>query len=125
MMAQIFAHRRQCLGNVSATRFCMPGKNKEPLEERVARAAEAALAAQVHVGAIDVLGRLGWLNAFALQQWRRGQIDCLERAIQTRPERIAEALKLFGDWASAKGLKPSETDYQARRPERQTLRFSA
>jgi hypothetical protein len=60
-----------------------------------------------------------------MEQWRRGQIDCLERAMQIHPARIAEALHLFGAWATAKGLKASETDYVARRPERQALRFSA
>jgi hypothetical protein len=103
----------------------MTSKNKEPLEQRVARAAEAALAAQGYAGAIDVLGGIGWLNSSTVGQWRRGQIDCLEHAIQTNPARIAEALHLLGAWATAKGLKASETNYVARRPERQTLRFSA
>jgi hypothetical protein len=103
----------------------MNPKNKEPLDQRVARAAEAALTAQGYAGVIDVLGGIGWLNASTVAQWRRGQIDCLEHAIQTNPARIAEALHLFGAWATAKGLKASETNYVARRPERQTLRFSA
>jgi hypothetical protein len=103
----------------------MTSKNKDPLEQRVGRAAEAALAAQGYAGAIDVLGGIGWLNSSTVGQWRRGQIDCLERAIQTNPARIAEALHLFGAWATAKGLKASETNYVARRPERQALRFSA
>jgi hypothetical protein len=103
----------------------MTSKNKEPLETRVVAAAEAALAAQGYAGAIDVLGGIGWLNASTVEQWRRGQIDCLEHTIQTNPARIAEALKLFRSWATAKGLQASETNYLARRPERQTLRFSA
>lgn len=103
----------------------MASKNKEPLETRVARAADAALAAQGYASAIDVLGGIGWLNHWAMEQWRRGQIDCLERGMQIHPARIAEALELFRAWATAKGLTASETDYVARRPERQTLRFSA
>jgi len=51
-----------------------------------------------------------------VQKWRRGQIDCIESAIQTNPARITEALKLFRAWATAKDLKASETDYVARRP---------
>jgi hypothetical protein len=103
----------------------MNAKNKVPLEQRVATAAEATLAAQGYVGAIDMLLGIGWLSPGTEEQWRRGQIDCLERAIQTNPARIAEALKLFQSWATEKGLKASETDYVARRPQRQTLRFSA
>ena len=103
----------------------MNPKNKEPLDQRVTRAAEAALSAQGYAGAIDVLGGIGWLNSTTVTQWRRGQLDCLERAIQTNPARIVEALKLFRAWATAKGLKASETDYVARQPQRQALRFSA
>jgi hypothetical protein len=103
----------------------MPGKNKEPLEARVVRAAEAALAAQGYAGAIDMLLGIGWLPPSVVEEWRRGQIDCLERAIQTNPARIAQALTLLRAWAAAKDLKASETDYVARRPERPTLRFSA
>jgi hypothetical protein len=102
----------------------MPRKNKEPLEQRVVRAAEAALAAQGHAGAIDVLLGIGWLPPSTVQAWRRGQIDCLEDDIQTSPARVTEALTLFRAWATAKGLQASETSYVARRPERQTLRFS-
>ena len=103
----------------------MPRKNKEPLEQRIVRAAEAALAAEGYASAIDVLLRIGWLPLSAVAEWRRGQRDCLEHAIQTNPARIAEALTLLRDWAAAKDLKASETDYVARRPERPTLRFSA
>jgi hypothetical protein len=103
----------------------MPRKNQEPLEARVARAAEAALAAQGYAGAIDVLLGIGWLPGSAVAEWRRGQRACLEDAIQTNPARIAEALTLFRAFATAKGLMASEADYVARHPQRQTLRFSA
>jgi hypothetical protein len=59
-----------------------------------------------------------------VRRWRQGQIDCLEEALQTNPSRISEAIKVFGSWASSKGLLASETDYVVRTPERQTLRFS-
>jgi hypothetical protein len=102
----------------------MASKNKDPLENRVANAAEAALAAQGYASALDVLLRIGWLAPSAMQAWRRGQIDCIEGAIQTNPARIVEALNLFRAWATAKDLTASETDYLARQPQRQTLRFS-
>jgi hypothetical protein len=102
----------------------MNPKNKVPLEQRVTTAAEKALAAQGYASATDVLLGIGWLPPSTVQAWRRGQIDCIEGAIQTNPARIVEALKLFQSWATAKDLKASETDYVARRPERQTLRFS-
>jgi hypothetical protein len=102
----------------------MSRKNKVPLPDRVARAAEAALAAQHYVSAIDVLSGLGWLDASLLEQWQRGQVGSLEQVTRSNLPRITEAMKHFRAWAGAKGLKPSETAYVARTPRRQPLRFS-
>ncbi|MGC2781278.1 MAG: hypothetical protein WA418_37140 [Bradyrhizobium sp.] len=102
----------------------MSGKNKVPLPDRVASAAEAVLARQHYVSAIDVLCGLGWLDASLLERWRRGQVGSLEQVTRSNLPRISEAMKHFRAWARAKGLKPSETAYVARRPGRQPLRFS-
>lgn len=98
--------------------------NRVPLAERVTRAAEATLAAQQFVSAIDVLVGIGWLDAQAVGRWRRGQIDCLEEVVRVDPPRIAEAMRLFQALAAARGLFPSPTEYVARMPQRQPLRFS-
>lgn len=102
----------------------MSRKNRVSLADRVTKAAEAALAAQHFVSAIDVLGGIGWLDREALERWRRGQVDCLERVVGTNLSRISEAMKLFRVWATARGLNASHTVYVARTPQRQTLRFS-
>src|SRR5690242_20058192 len=102
----------------------MDPHHRRKLEDRVIRAAEAALAAQKHVSPVDVLAGIGWLDPTALVRWQRGQVACLEEAVQTHLPRIAEAMKLFRSWAAAKQLRPSETHYVARTPARQTLRFS-
>jgi len=65
------------------------------LADRVVRAAEAALAAQGYVSPVDVLTGIGWLDLGAVERWRRGQIDCIEGAVQTSLPRILEALTLF------------------------------
>jgi hypothetical protein len=102
----------------------MSRKNRTALADRVVKAAETALAAQGYVSPIDVLVGIGWLDASTLEHWRRGQIDCLERAVQVKLPRMLEALKLFQSWAADRGLSASPTDYLARSPQRQTLRFS-
>ncbi len=102
----------------------MSRKSRGTLADRVVRAAEAALAAQDYVAPIDVLVGIGWLDPGAIQRWRQGQIDCLERTAQTNLPHLSEAMKLFRFWATGKGLLASETDYVARTPTRQTLRFS-
>ena len=102
----------------------MNRKNRRTLADRVTKAAEASLAAQHYVSAIDVLVGIGWLDPGAVKRWRQGQIDCLEGVTQTNLSRISEAMKLFRSWAAGKGLFASETHYVARTPQRQTLRFS-
>src|SRR5215813_9418983 len=102
----------------------MSPENRRRLADRVAKAAEASLAAQNYVSPVDVLVGIGWLDAGAVKRWRQGQVDYLERVVQTNLSRISEAMKLFRSWAAAKGLIPSETSYIARTPLRQTLRFS-
>jgi hypothetical protein len=102
----------------------MSRKNQVPLADRVAKAAEAALAARHFVSAIDILVGIGWLDPGAVERWRRRQIDCLEEVVRTNLPRIAEALQLFRSWATARGLFSSPTAYVDRTPRRQTLRFS-
>ncbi|HEX6118674.1 MAG TPA: hypothetical protein VFZ03_04425, partial [Dongiaceae bacterium] len=41
-----------------------------------------------------------------------------------RPERVAEAMRLLRSWAAERDLVASPTDYVARTPQRQALRFS-
>ena len=102
----------------------MTPKNRAKLTDRVSKAAETALAAQHYVSPVDVLVGIGWLDPGTVNRWRRGQIECLEAAIQTNLARISEAMKLFRAWAAAKELLASETDYVARTAQRQRLRFS-
>jgi hypothetical protein len=102
----------------------MSRKNRTPLADRVARAAEAALAAQHFVSAIDILVGIGWLDFGTVQRWRRGQIDCLEEVVQVNRLRISEAMRLFEAWSIARGLLPSPTAYVGGTPGRPTLRFS-
>jgi hypothetical protein len=102
----------------------MNPENRRKLAHRVTTAAEAALAAQKYVAPVDVLVGIGWLDGGTVKRWRQGQVEYLERVVQTNLPRISEAMKLFRSWATAKGLSPSETAYVARTPQRQTLRFS-
>jgi hypothetical protein len=98
--------------------------NRRKLEDRVTRAAEASLTAQGYVSAVDVLIGIGWLDAGAAKRWQQGQVDYLERVVQTNLSRISEAMSIFRGWAAKQGLIASETQYVARTPQRQRLRFS-
>ena len=102
----------------------MQPHNRKTLNDRVIKAAEAALASRKYVSPLDVLVGIGWLDPGTVKRWQQGQIDYLERVVRTNLPRISEAMKLFRSWAAAKGLTPSETHYVSRTPSRQTLRFS-
>jgi hypothetical protein len=100
-------------------------RNKRALlGERIVRAAEMALAIEESASPIEVFLRIGWLNTGTLKQWRQGRLDCMEDVIQASPPRVAEALEVLRSWADEKGLIPSEIDYVARSPRRESLRFS-
>src|SRR5688572_7104766 len=102
----------------------MSRKNRLPLADRVAEAAAATLADQHFVSAIDVLVGIGWLDAGAVERWRRGQVDCLEEAVGVGVLRISEAMRLLRSWATARQLSASPTAYVARTLRREALRFS-
>jgi len=87
----------------------MSRQNRVPLADRVAKAAEAALAARHFVSAIDILVGIGWLDLGTVEGWRRGQIDCLEEVVRANLPRISEALRYSGLG------RPREDCSQARR----------
>ena len=101
------------------------GDDRKRLEQRAARAAEEALAQRKLVTPIDVLTGLGWLHPVHLDPWRQRRVDNLEQLVQVGPEKIALAMEILRDWATARGLEPSEAEYPARSRAREPLRFSA
>jgi hypothetical protein len=94
------------------------------IEQRVERAAEAALAQQRYVSAIDVFLGLGWLAPTHLDEWRQGRVQCLERVVQASLPKLSTAMRVFRRWAQRRDLVPSETGYVARTRGRRALRFS-
>lgn len=89
------------------------------------RVAEDALAHHQYVSAIDVLTGMGLLAPAHFDAWRKGRIDFLERIIQGNLKKISRSMKLFHQWARAKGLRPSETRYmRSTRAGKVDLQFS-
>jgi hypothetical protein len=94
------------------------------LEDRVVQAADAALAEQGYVSALDVLLGLGWLTASHVDRWRQGRVECLEEMIQAKVGKQATAMRTLQRWVAERGLRPTETAYLARTRDRRQLRFS-
>jgi hypothetical protein len=99
-------------------------ENMKQLQQRVERAAEAALAQEKYVCPIDVLVGIGWLQQPVLDQWRQGRIPSLERGVEVNLHKVSTAMHLFRSWAIRRRLVPSETAYLARNRGGQPLRFS-
>jgi hypothetical protein len=95
------------------------------IEDRVARAAEAALADREFVAPVDVLMGVGWLQPGVVDRWRQGRVEYLEAAAQVDPSKLSAAMAAFRRWTERHGLQPSETDYVARTRDRRRLRFSS
>ena len=74
--------------------------------------------------AIDVLVGVGWLEPRRVEEWRQGRVPYLEAVVIASLGKISTAMKVFRQWAAARGLKPSETAYVARTRDRRPLRFS-
>ncbi len=99
-------------------------ERRASLEERVVGVAEAALAERSVVSPIDVLVGLGWLRPQAVDVWRQGRADDLERLAQANLHKLSAAMAVLRRWAAERGLRPSETAYVARTRDRRPLRFS-
>lgn len=100
------------------------GSERARIEQRVVRAAEAALADKHHVSAIDVLVGVGWLPQVRVDEWRQGRLRTLESGITANLSKISTAMRAFREWARRRGLQPSETGYVARTRDRRPLQFS-
>jgi hypothetical protein len=95
------------------------------IEDRVARAAEAALAEREFVAPVDVLMGVGWLQPGVVDRWRQGRVEYLEAAAQVDPSKLSAAMAAFRRWTERHGLQPSETEYVARTRDRRRLRFTS
>lgn len=100
--------------------------NQKRLRQRALQAAEEALYKKKYVSPIDVFIGMKLLQPIHVDDWRKGKIPYLERAIQGSLGKISFCMKCFRNWAKEKELKPSPTVYLARTsgPKRE-LRFSA
>jgi hypothetical protein len=96
-----------------------------PIEQRVARSAEAALQDHGYVAAVDVLVGIGWLQPVHRDRWQQGRVPYLERVVQAPSGKVSAAMRALSCWAAERGLQPSETAYLARTRDRGTLQFSA
>lgn len=82
---------------------------REHLPRVVAAAAAESVAAANGVTVLDVLGAIGWVNDRTIESWRRGEVECLEDAIDADPFDVRIVVALTRTWARANGLHGTAT----------------
>jgi hypothetical protein len=68
--------------------------HQSKLEQRVVRAAEAALSDQQFVSAVDVRVGLGWSTPRRVNEWRQGRVNYLAQAVQANLHKISSAMAI-------------------------------
>ena len=87
-------------------------------QERVVRAAEAALKRHGSVGPLELFQQMLLLQPCHFDGWRKGSehYRVLEPRIQVGPEKYRKAIGFFQEWASQRGLRTIEAAYTRRGP---------
>ncbi len=102
----------------------MNPKNQARLRRDIAAACGAAVAKNGYATAVDALLATGWLRPEKVEDWRRGRVPYLEQVTVASLPKISTAMRIFRQWATSAGLRPSETVYVSWTKDRRRLRFS-
>jgi hypothetical protein len=97
--------------------------SKTDFRRRVEAAAAEALAEQKFVTPVDVCVGLRWLAESNVKDWRRGHVDDLEHFLPVHDDRLIDLIVYLNQWAQARGLTRTETDYVSATRDRRQLRF--
>jgi hypothetical protein len=87
-------------------------------QERVERAAEAALKRSGRIGPLELFQEMGLLQAVHVESWRKGDqhYRVLQQWIQVGPEKFQKAIRHFREWVKQRGLRPIDAAHTRRGP---------
>ena len=88
----------------------MAGLQYSNFQERVERAAEAALKRSGSVGPLELFQEMGLLHPCHVESWRKGNehYPVLQPWIKAGPEKFQKAIRHFQEWVKQRGLRPIE-----------------
>jgi hypothetical protein len=94
------------------------GNQRSSFQERVERAAEAALARNGSVGPLELFQEMRLLLPCHVEGWRKGNeyYRVLQPWIQVGPEKFQKAVRHFQEWVKQRGLRPIEAAHTRRGP---------
>ncbi|KAA9149998.1 DUF2293 domain-containing protein [Amycolatopsis acidicola] len=98
--------------------------DRAKLRQRVHQTAESLLQKQKYVAPVDILVGLRWVGAATVEDWRRGRVDALTRALPVDEERVTTAFEHLREWARERGLQPDEVAYVAGTRDQRPLVFA-
>ncbi len=96
----------------------MTGPTYSNFQERVERAAEAALKRNGTVGPLELFQEMRLLQPCHVEGWRKGNehYRVLQPWIQVGPEKFEKAIRHFQAWVKQRGLRPIEAAHTRRGP---------
>ena len=96
----------------------MAGLFHSNFQERVERAAEAALKRSGTVGPLELFQEMGLLQAFHIESWRKGDehYRVLQPWIQVGPEKFQKTIGHFREWVKQRDLRAIEAAHTRRGP---------
>lgn len=96
----------------------MADKPNSNFQERVVRAAEAALTNNGSVGPLEMFQYMLILQPVHVEAWRKGNehYQVITEHIQLGPEKFRKAINYFREWVQQRGLKPIQASYTRRGP---------
>src|SRR5437879_7433476 len=94
------------------------------LQRRVVQAAETTLRTHGYVAPVDVLVGLGWLRSSTVEDWRRGRLSPLARALPVDAAKTGTTFEYLRNWARQHGLQPSEAGALAGTRDQRPLVFA-
>lgn len=95
-----------------------PDGTRGQFEERVLRAAAAALKRNHSVGPLELFQEMLLLQPAHVEGWRKGNphFRVLEEHIQVGPKKFEQAIRYFQEWVNQQGLHPIEASYTRNTP---------
>jgi hypothetical protein len=96
----------------------MAGPLYSNFQERVERAAEAALIRSGTIGPLELFQEMSLLQAVHVESWRKGDehYRVLQPWIQVGPEKFQKAIFHFREWVKQRGLRAIEAAHTRRGP---------
>lgn len=85
--------------------------NDKDLEKKIKAEMDREVEERGYSAPVDLLMALGYLDKGAYEDWRKGRLSSLEKAIKLGPQKLLRLLAVMSAHAKKEGYKPKREDY--------------